>query len=404
MATFGKTTNGASQSQSSTDRKKVSSAVPSSSGTATSITIRGRITAESTVIKGVIYADSGGAPGALLAVSNEITVNSTTEQEWTGALAGANQITITSGTTYWIGWHQQDPGSGFFEISRDGTSGQSQTNTDTYSDGPSDPFGVPSAEAGPVDVYVTYTEETGGGGGGTEPLVRGATAASPSTGSTAAAVAKPSGLAVGDLLLAFQIADNDGTLANMTGPDGWDMIASQAAQSGGQPAMKVWQQVATSTETAASSFTFEVGSGNIFCSVGLIAIAEDTFDPADPLFVGPVFQINAASSTSHTAPSIGSGVTNGLLITAHGTDQGGASSCSYTPPSGMTERVDTAAASGWTCLEVNTLVLASGGATGAKTATCTANRPATSVSLIVAPAVASGSNPALRTGGFLQLL
>ena len=402
MATFGKTTNGASQSQSSTDRKKVSSAVPASSGTATSITIRGRVTVENTVIKGVIYSDSGGLPDALLAVSDEITVNSTTEQDWTGALTGGNQISITSGTTYWIGWIQQDPGSGAFEISRDGTSGQSQTNNDTYSDGPSNPFGVPTAEAGPVDVYVTYTEA--GSGGWTVPLVRGATGVSPATGSTAAAVAKPSGLAVGDLLLAFQVADNDGTLANMTGPAGWTTIASQAALSGGQPAMKVWQKVATSTETAASSFTFEVGSGNIFCSVGLLAITADTFDPTTPLFVGPVFQINAATSTSHTAPSIGTGVTNGLLVTAHSTDQGGASSCSYTPPTGMTERVDTAASSGWTCLEVNTLVLASAGATGAKTATCTANRPATSVSLIVAPAVASGISAARRTGGFLRLL
>lgn len=402
MATFGKTTNGADQSQSSTDRKKVSSAVPASSGTATSITIRGRITAENTVIKGVIYSDNAGAPDALLAVSDEITVNSTTEQDWTGALSGGQQIAITSGTTYWIGWHQKDPGSGFFEISRDGTAGLSQTNTDSYTDGPTNPFGVPTAEAGPVDVYVTYTEATGGGG--TEPLVRGATGASGATGSTPAVVAKPSGLAVGDLMLAFHVADNDGTLANMTGPAGWTTIASQAGVSGGQPAMKVWQKIATSTETAASSFTFESGSGNIFCSAGIIAIQTGTFLASEPLFVGPVFEINAASSTAHVAPSIGTGVTNGLLITAHSTDQGGASSTSYTPPTGMTERVDTAASTGWTCLEVNTLVLTSAGATGAKTATCTANRPATSVSLIVAPAVASGISPARRTGGFLQLL
>jgi hypothetical protein len=401
VATFGKTTNGTGQSQSSTDRKKVSSAVPASSGTATSITIRGRITAENTVIKGVIYSDNAGVPDALLAVSDEITVNSTTEQDWTGALTGGDQISITSGTTYWVGWIQQDPGTGFFEISRDSTTGLSQTNTDTYSDGPTNPFGTPTAEAGPVDVFVTYTEPTGGGG--TEPLVRGATGASGATGSVTVAVTKPPGLAVGDLMLAFQVADNDGTLANMTGPAGWTTIASQAAAAGGQPAMKVWQQVATSTETAASSFSFETGSGNIYCSVGLLAITEGTFLASEPLFVGAVFGINASSSTSHVAPSIGTGVTNGLLITAHSTDQGGASGTSYTPPSGMTERVDTAASTGWSCLEVNTLVLTSAGATGAKTATCTANRPTTCVSLIVAPAVASGINPARRTGGFLQL-
>lgn len=161
MATFGKITNSSGSTSSSIDRKKVSSAIPSSNGTATSITIRGRVTSENTVIKGVIYSDSGDAPDALLATSDEITVNSSTEQDWTGNLTGAQQISITAGTKYWIGFHQQDPGSGGFAISRAGITDNSQTNADTYSDGPSDPFGTPDLEAGPIDVYVTYTE-TGG--------------------------------------------------------------------------------------------------------------------------------------------------------------------------------------------------------------------------------------------------
>ena len=403
MATFGKTTNGAGESSSSTDRKKVSAAVPASSGTATSITIRGRVTVENTVIKGIIYADSGGLPGARLAVSDEITVNSTTEQEWTGALTGPNAIAIAAGTTYWIGWHQQDPGSGGFAISRDGTSEMSRTNTGDYATGPTDPFGTSTAESGPIDVYVTYTE-TPTGGAGTEPLVRGAAGASGATGSAPAVVPKPSGLAIGDLMIAVHVADNDGTLAAMTGPAGWTTIASQAPATGAQPGVKVWQKVATSTETAASSFTFESGSGSIFCSAGIIAITADTFNAATPVFAGPTFQINASSSTSHVAPSLPTGVTNGLLITAHSTDQGGASNTSYTPPAGMTERVDTAASTGWTALEMNTQVLTSAAATGTRTATCTASRPATCVSLIIAPAVASGINLTRRTGGFLQLL
>lgn len=154
MATFGKTTNGGSTTNSSADRKKVSTATPSSSGTATSITIRGNITVENTTIKGLVYADSAGAPGALLAVGSEITVNSTSEAEWTGSIT----FSVVSGTPYWIGYHQKDPGTGSFTISRDATANQSQTNTDTYADGPTDPFGTPTAEAGPVDVYVTYNE------------------------------------------------------------------------------------------------------------------------------------------------------------------------------------------------------------------------------------------------------
>jgi hypothetical protein len=397
VATFGKTTDGTGNSQSSTDRKKVSSASPSTSGTATSITIRGRVGATSTVIKGVIYSDNAGAPDALLAVSDEITVNSTTEQNWTGALSGGNQISLTSGTTYWIGWIQQDPGAGasdYFEISRDGTASMSQTNTDTYSDGPTNPFGAPTAESGPVDVFVTYTEV----GGGSGPTVRSAAGASGAAGNDPAVVTKPSGLAVGDLMLAFHVGDNDALLANMTAPASWTEIASQAAVTGAQPAMKVWHRIATSTETAASNFSFSAGGGGVFCSAGILAITVGTFDPTAPL--SPAFTINASNSTAHVAPSL-TGIVNGLLVTAHSTDQGGASSTSYTPPSGMTEHVDTAASTGWTCVEVNTLAVTSTAATGTKTATCTHSRPATSVSLIVSPAP---SDVARRTAGFLTLL
>lgn len=242
--------------------------------------------------------------------------------------------------------------------------------------------------------------ESAPGGGGTTPVVRSASGASGSAGSDPAVVPKPAGLAVGDLMIAVHVGDNDGSLANMTGPSGWTTIASQAATPGGQPAVKVWQMIATSTEVAASNFTFNVGAGGIFCSAGIIAITTGTFDPADPIGAGPSFTINASNSTSHVAPSL-TGIVNGLLITGHSVDQGGAATCSYTPPSGMTERVDTAASPGWTCLEMNTLELTSTAATGTKTATCTQSRPATSVSMIVNPAPSDATR---RTAGFLTLL
>lgn len=156
MPTFGKTTDGTAETSSSVDKKKVNPQTASSNGIAISISIRGRVTVENTVIKGIIYADNAGVPGALLAVSDEITINSTTAQWWTGNLSGANQINITNGTTYQIGFIQKDPGTGFFAIRRDGTSGVCPQNADTYSDGPSDPFGTDAgSEAGPIAVYVT---------------------------------------------------------------------------------------------------------------------------------------------------------------------------------------------------------------------------------------------------------
>jgi len=43
---------------------------------------------------------------------------------------------------------------------RDGTAGLMAQNADTYSDGPSDPFGTYSTGAGPIDAYVTYSAST----------------------------------------------------------------------------------------------------------------------------------------------------------------------------------------------------------------------------------------------------
>lgn len=162
MATFGKLTDGASSTNSSADRKKVSSASPATSGTLTKLTGRFWLSATgSTTIKGVVYADSAGAPGALLATGDEVTFTHTTEQAVDLPFSGAAQISLVGGTTYWIGWHHKDPGTPAVSISRDATASASQTNLDTYSDGATDPFGTPTAEAGPIDCYGTYTESGG---------------------------------------------------------------------------------------------------------------------------------------------------------------------------------------------------------------------------------------------------
>lgn len=162
-ATFGETSDGASETCSSTARKKVSSASPSSNGTVDSLTVRFRVNSTgTTTVNGIIYADSGGSPGALLATTASTSVSSTVESAVTMSFVGANQIAVTGGTTYWIGFIADDPGSPSHCISRAASGTDSVTNTDTYADGPSNPFGTPSTEAGPIDAYVTYT--AGGSG------------------------------------------------------------------------------------------------------------------------------------------------------------------------------------------------------------------------------------------------
>lgn len=159
MATFGKTTDGTGNSASSVDKMFVSSASPSTSGTVTSGTVRDWLSsAGNGPSKCVIYADSSGSPGALLATSDEVTITNTAEAAQTYNFSGANQISITGGTTYWIGVAWQDPGTPSFTVSRDSTASQRKEQTFTYPTLP-DPFGTPSAtNSGPIDVFITYTE------------------------------------------------------------------------------------------------------------------------------------------------------------------------------------------------------------------------------------------------------
>ena len=215
------------------------------------------------------------------------------------------------------------------------------------------------------------------------PVVQDTKAASGASAGGNAVVTKPTGIIVGDLLIGISLCDNDGTLAAMTGPS-WTLQASNAAVTGGRPGIKIWTKIATSTETGATNFTFSSGIG-VYCSAVVMAIQATTFNATTPLSATPTFNGSDTNATGHVAPSIGTGVNNGLLVTVHGTDQGGAATCSYTPPSGMTERADTSTGSGFTCLEVNTVALSGTGATGTKSATCTASRPCNCASFIINP-------------------
>jgi hypothetical protein len=234
------------------------------------------------------------------------------------------------------------------------------------------------------------------------PLFRNASAASNAGGSLA--VAKPAGLATGDLMVAWQYADNDGSLAAMGGPAGWSLLGSNAGVTGGHPYVKVWTRVATSSDVAATSFTFTNSGAGIHNSVAILAVVGGSYDTTTPTSA-VAFQSSATASTSHVAPSV-TGVVDGLLVTSHGSDTGG-TGATYTPPAGMTERADTnPGTGGYTALEVCTVTLSSVAATGAKTATCTVNRPWKGSALVINPAAAappSGSrvnlapNPACKT-------
>lgn len=159
MATFGKTSDGASSTSDSADTKWASSASPASTGVVTSLTHRIWLSGAGTgTFRGFIYSDNAGAPDALLAVTDDTNFTNTTEQEVTANFTGVNQITITSGTTYWIGVHWQDPGAINVVLSRDATANLRVSQAEAFADGTSNPFGTPTTLSGPIDCYVTYIE------------------------------------------------------------------------------------------------------------------------------------------------------------------------------------------------------------------------------------------------------
>jgi hypothetical protein len=202
-------------------------------------------------------------------------------------------------------------------------------------------------------------------------------AAEDNRGTAASAiVAKPAGTIEGDLMVAVQACDLNGSLAGMTAPTGWVERGNSSRTDVGF--MKVWIKVAGPSEP--TTYTFPDPGGAQDC---VIALAFTAQDPNAPLAAAPTFASGAAA-TAHPAPSV-AGVAGGMLVTAHLAGTAGTAR-SYTPPTGMTERQESAAGTSPTIvLEVSTLALATAGATGTKSATCSGSAPYLTMSLVVAP-------------------
>lgn len=157
--TLGKTADGASTSSSSSNRVWVSQASPSATGMLLSGVARLSLDAAgAAAVRMVIYADTAGEPGALLARSDEVTITHTTEQAVAFGFSGANRITVSSGTNYWVGLAWVDPGVPNVVISRDGTAAGRREQSWTYPTLP-DPYGTPLTSAtGPIDAYLVVAQ------------------------------------------------------------------------------------------------------------------------------------------------------------------------------------------------------------------------------------------------------
>lgn len=155
--TFGTPTVGTLSDTMAADRKRVNRYSLSTSASVTKLTayLAPTGTSGQQLVTGVIYADAGGAPGALVARSDELAFHSTDAAGWY-ALPLPSPVTLAPGD-YWIGLFSGGS-TGVAGFRWDSVPGSRIYNTGPYASGPSDPFGSSTALDGEqMSLYATYT-------------------------------------------------------------------------------------------------------------------------------------------------------------------------------------------------------------------------------------------------------
>ncbi len=157
-ATFGKTTVGASSDSFLADRKRVSRYALPAAGSLTklSIYLTPTSTAGQQLLKGVVYADASAKPGALLGVSEALTFKSTNAAGWYDLIFPA-ALKLAPGN-YWIG-AITGASSKVAGFRYDSVASSRDYNANTYTSGPTNPFGTVSTDAEQASLYATYTTQ-----------------------------------------------------------------------------------------------------------------------------------------------------------------------------------------------------------------------------------------------------
>jgi uncharacterized protein YmfQ (DUF2313 family) len=153
--TFGKTTVGASKDYFGYERKRVNRyALPvAGSVTKLSVYLEKNATGQQ-VLKGLIYAETAGAPAALLGTSQQLTWASTSSPGWY-ELTFASPVKLAAGN-YWIGVITGAT-SNVAGFRWDSVAGSRDYNANTFASGPTNPFGAVTTDAEQTSLYATYT-------------------------------------------------------------------------------------------------------------------------------------------------------------------------------------------------------------------------------------------------------
>jgi PKD repeat protein/glucose/arabinose dehydrogenase len=181
-STFGTTTPGAGTDTASADLKEVSKYTAPSAVSVFKLT--GYVSGlgagtGSQPVRAVLYADSGGNPGALLGVSNAVTIVAGRAWGWVD-FTFPTAVSVPAGTV-WMGYIAGTT-SDLMQLRYDTSTGELRYNANPYTSGPSNPFGSATLSNKHYSLYATYSTA-----GGNNPPVARATA-SPTSGSAPLAV------------------------------------------------------------------------------------------------------------------------------------------------------------------------------------------------------------------------
>jgi hypothetical protein len=152
---LGKTSVGKSTDSSTAERKRANRYTLPIPGTVSKLSIYLAPTSASgeQVLKGVIYSDSAGSPGALVATSEQLTFNSTNAAGWYD-LSFPTPVKLSPGS-YWIGT-LDGPASKVAGVRFDSVAGSRTYNVNAYVSGASNPFGTATKDGEQMSLYATY--------------------------------------------------------------------------------------------------------------------------------------------------------------------------------------------------------------------------------------------------------
>src|SRR5207245_1316548 len=113
----------------------------------------------SQALEAVIYADEGGAPGALVARGSEVTYRGDVNGSGWFDLPFPSPVALQPGT-YWIGLIAGATSEGM-GYAYDKVAASRAYNANPYASGPSNPFGAATSDDEQASMYATYVPSGG---------------------------------------------------------------------------------------------------------------------------------------------------------------------------------------------------------------------------------------------------